>query len=65
MSEPEERYCGLAVMTGSIALQKFFVSFFICIKKFDFWVEVFFPDPSEKFNGTCCPNFPIFWQVLE
>jgi len=55
-------FYGLAVKTGSIALQKcfFFVffSFFFGPKKFVIWGQIgFFPDSFQKTNGTPWPSF--------
>jgi len=56
-------YYGLAVKTGSIALQKFFFLFFFSFffflglrAKFGFLGSTyFFPDLSQKTNGTINP----------
>jgi len=61
-------FYGLAVKTGSIALQKFILfSFFLFFlvfaeKSLFFGVLFFSPDSSKKTNG---PYFLIFSQVLE
>jgi len=59
-------FYGLAVKTGSIALQTFICCFFVCLffcfflalqKKVGFWGRIFFPDSPQKTNGTPCPYF--------
>jgi len=51
-------FYGLAVKTGSIALQKFFFFFFFLRKKVCYLgSEYFFPDSSQKTNGTPWPSF--------
>jgi len=61
---------GLAVKTGSIALLKvyfylFCFPFLVCPKNYVFWGQIFSADLSQITNGTHCPSFFIFTQVLE
>jgi len=60
-------FFGLAVKTGSIALQKFFfLIFFFCGKKFVLWGQnIFFQIRLKKQMGHPGLLFLIFWQVLE
>jgi len=57
-------FYGLAVMTGSIALQKFFF-FFFDIKVFFFGSSFFSTSASKNLMGHAVLNFSIFLQVFE
>jgi len=52
-------FYGLAVKTGSIALQKFFFFFFVFLRKKVCYLgsKCFFPDSSQKTNETPWPSF--------